>query len=60
MKIKYYFLSGIMIAFGIAFSLSSVIHLTLLNESSLYVFGIIFGGIFIGVGLLPFEMRKEG
>ena len=58
MNIVYYFLSGIMISFGIGFSISSIIHLLILGSSTLYAFGIFFGGLFIGLGLLIFPMRN--
>ncbi|KKN02333.1 hypothetical protein LCGC14_1118880 [marine sediment metagenome] len=57
-NIKYYFLGGIMIALGISFSVAAIIHLLLLNANSLYVLGIFFGGLFIGIGLLPFPTKE--
>ena len=53
---KYYFISGIMIAFGIGFVMSSIDKMPL---NPLYVFGIFFGGLSIGIGLLPFPMRNK-
>ena len=54
-EIKYYFMSGIMIAFGIAFVIASVEKAKI---NPLYAFGIFFGGLFIGIGLLPFNIRE--
>ncbi len=50
--------SGILISFGIAFSVSSVIRVVLMGQNALYILGIFFGGLLIGVGLLPFKNRK--
>jgi len=47
-----------MIALGISFSVAAIIHLLLLNANSLYVLGIFFGGLFIGIGLLPFPTKE--
>ena len=53
---KYYLFSGIMIALGIAFVISAVNKATI---NGWYSFGILGGGLFIGIGLLPFPIRKD-
>lgn len=47
--------SGLLISLGIAFSVVSVIRTVLMDQHSLYISGIFFGGLFIGIGLLPFK-----
>ena len=48
--------SGILISFGIAFS---VVSAPLIAEHSFYVLGIFAGGLFIGIGLLPFKKAMK-
>ena len=58
-ELKHYLYSGTLISFGIAVSVASVIRIVLLNESPLTALGIFGGGLIIGIGLIPFKMRKE-
>ncbi len=56
-RIKYCFYSGIMFAFGIAFVVASIIRVVIFDENPFYMTGVFIGGIFIGAGLLFFEIK---
>lgn len=54
-KDSYYILSGIMIAWGLAFVFRGVL---MVEDNLLFsILGIFGGGLFIGIGLTPFPMR---
>ena len=56
---KYHIAAGVLIAFGIAIVVNTTPEI---STNSLYVLGIFGGGLFIGLGLLPFPMidKKKG
>ena len=54
-----YIYNGIMICVSISFVVALTINILLLGDSIFYYFLIFPIGLFMGIGLLPFKIRKQ-